>query len=58
MLPSLTPQTLSKFILTDSTVLQEDQLDPECPEGFRYWIIDKYKRSPRREKDEELHIKA
>ena len=54
----LAPQTLSKFILTDSTVLQEDQLDPECPEGFKYWIMDKYKQFPRREKDEELHIKA
>jgi hypothetical protein len=55
---SLDPQTLSKFILNDSTALEENEIDPECPEGFKYWLMDKYKQFPRREKDEEVHIKV
>jgi hypothetical protein len=49
-------QPVAKYIMNDSTALVKDTVSPECPESFKYWFMDIYRRFSKRFEDEPTYV--
>lgn len=56
LLEMVPPQAVAKYIMGDSTALVRDLESPECPESFKYWIMDVYRRFSRRLEDAPTYV--
>jgi len=50
------PQPVAKYVMGDSTALVKAAVSPECPESFRYWLMDVYRLFYKRFEGEQLHV--
>jgi hypothetical protein len=56
LLETVPPQPVAKYVMNDSTALVRDLESPECPESFKYWIMDVYRRFSRRLEDVPTYV--
>lgn len=54
LLSSVPDQAVSKYLMGDSSALDIAEEDPECPDSFKYWIMDIYANYPKRNIGDEL----
>jgi len=56
LLSIVPPQPVAKYLLGDRTALVKATTSPECPESFRYWLMDVYRLFYKRFDDEQVHV--
>ena len=56
LLQGVPPQPVAKYILNDRTALVKDTASSECPESFKYWIMDVYRLFAKRATGQQVYI--